>query len=69
MEYGSIVHVAVHPSVQKAQTHVVLVPNVKLLPQIDSIEPPLLSKLWPKILYSLGLKEVQQIEKLLLICG
>ena len=69
VEYGSIVHVAVHPSVQKAQAHVVLVPNVKLLPQIDLIEPALLSELWPKILHSLGLKEVQQIEKLLLICG
>ena len=62
-------HVSVHPSVQKAQAHVVLVPYVKLLPKINSIEPALLSKLWPKILYSLGLKEVQQIEKLLLICG
>ena len=68
VEYGSIVHVAVHPSVQKAQAHVVLVPNVKLLPQIDLIEPALLSKLWPKILHFIGLKEVQQIEKLLLIC-
>ena len=62
-------NMARHPSVQKAKAHVVLMPDIKLLPQIDSIEPPLLSKPWPTILYSLGLKEVQQIEKLLLICG
>ena len=50
-----------------ARPYVVLRPDVKLLPEVNLIEPSLLPAHWLTLPHSVGLEEVHQVKKLLLI--
>ena len=83
VEDGGVVHKDVQPRpLDHPSPHVVLYTctvyctvyciyvlhtDIKLLPEVDLVEPSLLPAHWLALLHSVGLEQVQQIEKLLLI--
>ena len=69
VEDGGVVHKDMEPwPLDHPGPHIVLDTDVKLLPEIDLVEPALLPTNWLALLNSVGLEQIQKIEKFLLIC-
>ena len=68
VEDGGVVHEGVEPRhLHHTGPHVVLRPDVKLLPEVDLVKPALLPAHGLTLPHSIGLEQVHQVEKLLLI--
>ena len=69
VEDGGVVHKDMEPwPLNHPGPHIVLDADVKLLPEVNLVEPALLPTHWLALLNSVGLEQIQQIEKFLLIC-
>ena len=69
VEDGGVVHKDMEPwPLDHPGPHIVLDADVKLLPEVDLVEPALLPTNWLALLNSVGLEQIQKIEKFLLIC-
>ena len=68
VEDGGVVDKGVEPRhLHHAGPHIVLGPDVKLLPEVDLVEPSLLPAHGLTLPHSIGLEDVHQVKELLLI--
>ena len=68
VEEGGVIHEGVQPwHLDHPRPHVVLGPDVKLLPEVDLVEPALLSSHRLSLPHAVRLDQIQQVEKFLLV--